>query len=192
MADDLVELHGRCGRRFVALVDGVGTERWHDDTPCTEWDVRTLVNHLLYEQRWVPPLFDGLTVEQVGDRFEGDLLGPDASAWPGTLSSAMDEAHTVVAEPGALDKIVHLSFGDVPGHEYVMQLTADLAIHGWDLARATGQDDSLDPSVVALLLPWTEANIGLLEGSGMFAARIDVASDAPDSVRLLGLLGRAA
>ena len=49
------------------------------------------------------------------------------------------------AQMGALDRTVHLSFGDVSGQEYVMQLTADLAIHACDLARATGQDDTLDP-----------------------------------------------
>jgi hypothetical protein len=43
MAYDLVEVHGRCGRRFAALVAGVGPERWHDDTPCSDWDVRALV-----------------------------------------------------------------------------------------------------------------------------------------------------
>ena len=47
-----------------------------------------------------------------------------------------------------------------------MQLTADLAIHAWDLARATGQDDTLDPHAVALLLPWTEANADLVRRIG--------------------------
>jgi hypothetical protein len=60
----------------------------------------------------------------------------------------------------------------------------------WDLARATGQDETLDPGAVALLLPWSEANAELLAGSGMFGVRIDAALDAPDDVRLLGLLGR--
>jgi hypothetical protein len=46
MVDDLVELHGRCGRRFAALAAGVGAEQWHHGTPCSEWDVRTLVHHL--------------------------------------------------------------------------------------------------------------------------------------------------
>jgi len=192
MTDGLVELHGRCGRRFAALVAGVGSEQWHDDTPCSEWDVRTLVHHLLYEQRWVAPLFEGMTVEQVGDRFEGDLMGDDAWTWPGLLASSMEEAHAVVAQPDALERTVHLSFGDVPGKEYVMQLTADLAIHAWDLARATGQDDALDPDAVALLLPWTEANGDLLAGSGMFGSPIDAGPDAPDDARLLSLLGRQA
>jgi uncharacterized protein (TIGR03086 family) len=192
MVDDLVELHGRCGRRFAALAAGVGPEQWHDGTPCPEWDVRTLVHHLLYEQRWVPPMFEGLTIEQVGDQFEGDLMGQDASAWPGLLASSMAEAHAVVARPGALGQTVHLSFGDVSGQEYVTQLIADLAIHAWDLARATGQDDTLDPGAVALLLPWAEANADLVAASGMFGSRIDTGPNAPDHVRLLGLLGRRA
>ena len=192
MTDNLVELHGRCGRGFAALAAGVGAGQWHDGTPCSQWDVRTLVHHLLYEQRWVPPVFEGMTIEQVGDRFEGDLLGADASAWPGLLASSIEEAHTVVAQPGALDRTVHLSFGDATGHEYVLQLTADLAIHAWDLARATGQDGTLDPAAVALLLPWTEANANLLAESGMFGPPIDADPGAPDDVRLLGLLGREA
>jgi len=192
MEYDLVELHGRCGRWFAALVAGVGAEQWHDGTPCSEWDVRTLVHHLLYEQRWVPPLFEGLTIEQVGDRFEGDLMGDDASICPGLLASSMEDAHAAVAEPDALKRTVHLSFGDTSGQEYVMQLTADLAMHAWDLARATGQDDAIDPDAVALLLPWAEAYAELLAASGMFGSPIDVGAGAPDEVRLLGLVGRHA
>lgn len=192
MASDLVELHARCGRRFAKLVAGVHAGQWHDDTPCSEWDVRALVHHLLYEQRWVQPLFDGQTVAEVGDRFDGDLLGDDPSAWPELLASAIEEAHAAVAQPGALERTVHLSFGDVPGEEYVVELTGDLAIHAWDLARATGQDDSLDPDAVELLLPWAEANAELLTGSGIFGARVDTGPDTPDDVRLLALLGRRA
>lgn len=192
MEDVLVELHGRCGRRFAALVAGVGAEQWHDGTPCSEWDVRTLVHHLLYEQLWVPPLLEGLTIGQVGDRFDGDLMGDDASSWPRLLASSVEEAHAAVAGPDALTRTVHLSFGDTSGREYVMQLTADLAIHAWDLARATGQDDAIDPDAVALFLPWADAYAELLAESGMFGSPVDVGSDAPDEVRLLGLLGRHA
>jgi uncharacterized protein (TIGR03086 family) len=87
---------------------------------------------------------------------------------------------------------VHLSFGDASGQEYVIQLTADLAIHAWDLARATSQDYTLDPGAVTVLLPWTEANAGLLTASGMFGSPIDAGPDAPHDVRLLGLPGRRA
>jgi len=191
MGADLVELHGRAGRRFAAVVDGVGEERWYADTPCSEWDVRTLVHHLLYEQRWVAPLLEGLTIDQVGDRFDGDLMGGDPSKWAPMLATAIEQAHAAVARPAALGQTVHLSYGDATGEEYVMQLTADLAIHGWDLARATGQDDTLDGDVVALLLPWTEANIDIWAGMGLFGPRIDVDRGASDDARLLALMGRS-
>jgi uncharacterized protein (TIGR03086 family) len=192
MADDLVELHGRCGQRFAALVAGVGSDQWHDSTPCSEWDVRTLVHHLLYEQRWAPPLFEGQTIEQVGDQFEGDLMGDHTSTWPQLLASSIETAHDVVTQPGILERTVHLSYGDVPAQEYLVQLTADLAIHAWDLARATGQDETLDPDAVALMLPWAEANAEMLAGSGLFGSPVVVGPDAPDDVRLLALLGRRA
>ena len=192
MEHDLVELHGRCGRHFPALVAGVDAHQWSNETPCSKWDARSLVHHLLYEQCWVPPLFDGETIAEIGNRFEGDLMGDDTSAWPGLLASSIDTAHAVVAQPGALVKTVHLSFGDSLGKECVMQLTGDLAIHGWDLARATGQEETIDPVAVALLLPWAQANAELLVASGMFGSPIDLGPDAPDDVRLLGLVGRRA
>jgi uncharacterized protein (TIGR03086 family) len=152
--------------------------------------VRTLVHHLLSEQYWVPLLFKGMTIEQVGDRFDGDLMVGDPSAWSGLMASAVEKAHAPIAAPGALERTVHLSFGDCPAREYVMQLTADLAIHSWDLARATGQDEVLDARTVALLLPWTEATVDRWAELGLFAPRIDAGADASDDARLLGLVGR--
>jgi uncharacterized protein (TIGR03086 family) len=190
VADELVEAHGRSGQRFAGLVGGVRPAQWHDDTPCSEWDARTLVHHVLYEQYWVPLVFEGMTIEQVGDRFEGDLMGDNPTTWPQLLRSAVDDAHAAVARPGALDQTVWLSFGECPAREYVLQLTADLAIHAWDLARATGQDDSLDPATVTLLLPWADATIHHWTGLGLFAPPIDVGPDAPNGTRLLGLVGR--
>jgi hypothetical protein len=75
----------------------------------------------------VPPLLEGLTISQVGDQFEGDLMGDDASVWPSLLASSINTAHAAVAQPDALKRTVHLSFGDTSGQEYVMQLTVDLA-----------------------------------------------------------------
>ena len=68
-------------------------EQWHDETPCSEWDVRALIHHVFDEQLWTGPLFEGLTIGEVGDRFEGDLMGDDASTWEGLVASSIDEAH---------------------------------------------------------------------------------------------------
>jgi uncharacterized protein (TIGR03086 family) len=187
----LVELHRRCGQRLCELASGIEPHQWHDPTPCSEWDVRALAHHLLEEQLWVPPLFDGQTIAEVGDRFEGDLMGEDPSAWGELLIASVGEAHSSVEQPGALQRVVHLSYGDTSGEEYALQLTADLAIHAWDLARATGQVDAIDPEAVSLLLPWTEANAEMLTASGMFGSPVDLGPEVSDQDRLLGLVGRA-
>src|SRR3954454_17953238 len=95
-------------------------------------------------------------------------------------------------EPGTLDRTVHLSFADVPGSEYLNQLITDLAIHGWDLARAIGADDTIDPALVDALLPYVEANADALAGSGMFAAPVPVSPDADAQTKLLAMMGRQA
>ena len=77
MSDDMRERYQRAVEAFGARVHAVGDDQWHLPTPCTEWDVHALVNHLVYEMRWSVPLFAGGTIAEVGDRFEGDLLGDD-------------------------------------------------------------------------------------------------------------------
>ncbi|AGP61457.1 maleylpyruvate isomerase N-terminal domain-containing protein [Streptomyces rapamycinicus] len=63
--------------RFGARVHAVDGHRWNDSTPCTEWTVRDLVNHLVSEHLWVPHLLAGESLEQVGDRYDGDMVGAD-------------------------------------------------------------------------------------------------------------------
>src|SRR4051795_519020 len=101
---DLVELYARAVDQFGPRVAAVG-ERWQSPTPDSEWDVRALVNHVLNENLWAPPLLDGRTIVEVGDRFDGDQLGDDpGSAW----SAAAAESIAAVRGDGALDGIVHV------------------------------------------------------------------------------------
>lgn len=180
-------LHELALREFDTRVRAVPADGWHRPTPCTDWDVRALVNHIVVEQLWVPPLFEGRTIEEVGDRFDGDQLGENpVLAW----ENAAKPARAVIAAPGALERIVHLSFGDVPGRVYVEQLTFDLAIHAWDLARGIGADERLDPRVAAQLLPVAQAQVPDFQASGMFAPPLDVAPDTDPQTRLLALTGR--
>ena len=186
---DQVKLHAIAAEGFDRRVDAIRADQWNAPTPCSEWDVRTLVNHLVYEAQWAPDLFAGKTVEEVGDRYEGDLLGDDPlRSWRDSNAAA----RSAIAESGALERTVHLSFGDVPGSEYLSQLTLDLAVHGWDLARAIGADETIDPALVASILPYVEANADMITGSGVFGDPVAVPNDADDQTRLLALLGRKA
>jgi len=186
---DIPDLHRRAvdgfGQRLYAIED----DQWHNPTPCSDWDVRTLCNHLVYESLWTPPIFDGMTITDVGDRFEGDLLGDDPrAAWHRSAGPAID----AVQEPGAMDRIVHLSFGDVPGREYASQLFADYLIHSWDLARATNGDDKLDPELVDACTTWFESVEEAYRAGGAIGPRPEIPEGADPQTKLLAMFGRRA
>jgi uncharacterized protein (TIGR03086 family) len=186
---NLVQLHRRSCEGFGDLVRRVGPDRWTAATPCSDWNVHALVNHLVNENLWTPPLMAGKTIAEVGDAFDGDLLGADPVAAYDTAARAATEA---VAADGALDRIVHLSFGDVQAAEYVGQLFVDHLVHTWDLARALGEDDLLDPELVAVAVEWFGPREELYRSAGMIAARPDLPAGAGDQDRLLAAFGRAA
>jgi uncharacterized protein (TIGR03086 family) len=91
-----------------------------------------------------------------------------------------------------MDRTVHLSFGDFPGREYVMQLFADLVIHGWDLGVATGQDARLDPDLVDACAVWFAGVADGYRQAGAVGPRLDVLNDADPQERLLAAFGRSA
>lgn len=189
MTTPIRELYRSALAMFGDRVHGVDDNQWHLATPCEEWDVRTLVNHVVGENLWAVPLFAGATIAEVGDRFDGDLLGEDpVAAWDESAAAAI----AAVDGPDAMDTTVHLSFGDFPGSEYAMQLFADLLIHGWDLARATGQPDGMDPNLVAICSGWFA---GVAEGyraGGAVAPRPAVPTGADPQTQLLADFGRVA
>jgi uncharacterized protein (TIGR03086 family) len=187
--EEIGDLYQRATEAFGKRVHAVRDEQWSGPTPCSEWDVRTLVNHLVSENRWAPPIFAGRTIAEVGDQFDGDLLGGDPkAAW----DDSAREAVAAVQAAGALERTVHLSFGDLPGREYAMQLFADTLIHGWDLAHAIGADERLDPELIEACASWFAAVEELYRGSGAVGPKPDVPADADPQTRLLAMFGRKA
>lgn len=186
MDDRAVELFVESIGRFADRVDDITDDQWSRPTPCAEWDVRTLVDHVCNEQLWAPHLVDGETIEQVGDRYDGDVLGDDPKA---TFRRAV-EASSAAFQRADLDAIVHLSFGDVPCRVYLDQMLTDAEVHGWDLARGLGDDTELEPETASYLLPGMQAQEELIRSSGMFGDAVPVDDGADDATRLLALLGR--
>jgi uncharacterized protein (TIGR03086 family) len=185
----LPEHFKRASDRFDSLVQQVRDDQWANATPCTEWDVRALVRHLVYENLWAPPLFEGQTIEQVGDRFEGDVLGADPK---GAWQQASKAANSAVERDGAMERTVHLSWGDEKGEEYTSQLLLDHVVHGWDLARAIGADDRLDPELVQECYARWKDREEMIRGSGVFGHQQLTGADADTQTKLLALLGRKA
>jgi uncharacterized protein (TIGR03086 family) len=183
---DLAGLFSRSVDLFGARLPLIG-DRWRDPTPDTDWDVRALVNHVLNEDLWAPPLLRGMTIAEVGDRFDGDQLGDDPQAvWAQAAAASI----AVVSEEGALDRTVHVSFGDISGREYVSQLTCDHLIHGWDLARAIGIDERLDPELVEFAYDYLAPQVDGWRSAGAFGPKVEVAAGASPQDQLLALTGR--
>lgn len=182
---DRAALYRRCVDAWKERVAAVPAAAWSDPTPCADWSVRELVNHVTYENRWAPPLFDGHTVADVGDRFEGDLLGDDP------VKAAQDAADASVAAADArlpAGGTVALSFGDTPVEEYVAQLAADHLVHAWDLAAATGGDRRFDPELVAGVAAWFDGMEELYRSAGAIGAAAEPTGDPQDD--LIARFGR--
>ena len=185
---NVVELHHQAVDGFGSRVAAVTEEQWDQETELPGWDVRTLVNHLVNENKWTPPLLGGSRIEDVGDRFDGDLLGGDPhAAWKESAA----EAKAAVTEE-AVERTVHLSFGDAPGSEYVMQLFADHLIHSWDLARAVDGDVGLDPELVAACAQWFSSVEDDYRKAGAIGEAAAIPPDADIQTALLARFGRTA
>jgi uncharacterized protein (TIGR03086 family) len=177
-------------RLFGQRVHAVGPDGWARETPCPPWLVRDLVNHVTSEHLWVPELLAGRTIDDVGTRFDGDVLGGQpAPAWDRAAEAS--EAAWRSCPP---DRIVHLSFGDVPAAEYAEQMLLDLVVHGWDLGSAIVRPDrpqlaAMDRAAVTHVLEYVRRHRDELAASGMFGTPApDDGGDGPAT--LLRLVGR--
>jgi uncharacterized protein (TIGR03086 family) len=184
---DLVTAYRRGLAGFTDRVAQVRPDQWAGPTPCTDWDVRTLVNHLAGEDLWTAPLLDGATIAEVGDRFDGDLLGDDPVA---SVTAAARQADAAVTEPGVLERTVHLSFGDAPAPEYLYQMLADHLVHAWDLAVAIGADPRLDSDAVDMCASWFADREDMYREAGVIGPRVPVPESAGTQDRLIAAFGR--
>lgn len=182
---DLNTLYSRTVDSWADRVNAVGPDQWVAPTPCSEWNVRDLANHVVGEDLWTEPLMRGSTIADVGDRFDGDVLGDDPIR---SALAAATEATRSVAETLPSRGIVHLSYGDEQMDEYVYQLAADHLIHGWDLAVATNGEARLDPALVAEVAAWFAGREELYRAAGAIAARAVSNGDA--QADLLAAFGR--
>jgi uncharacterized protein (TIGR03086 family) len=183
---DVATAFRRASDGFVQRAQLLRDEQWSASTPCTEWDVRALVNHLAGEYLWMAPLLAGQTIAEVGDRFDGDVLGDSPLQ---RLVDAQRQAVAAVQAPDALARTVHLSFGDTPASEYAMQMTVDSTIHAWDLARGMNGDDVLDPELVDLVYANMLENAESWRSGGAFGPETRPVDDSKQA-KLIALTGR--
>jgi len=169
---------------FTELVHRVPDDAWSNASPCADWTVRNLVNHMTAEHLWAPRLLAGETMAQVGDAYDGNVLGDDpAAAWD-SAATASREAWADTDDQTPVD----LSFGSTPAGEYAEQMLLDLTVHAWDLARGADIDEGrpVAPAVLHVLDYVREQD---LAGKGPFGPAVRTDSDDPLK-QLVALLGR--
>lgn len=184
---DVNTIYHRSVESFADRVNAVKEDQWDDPTPCAAWRVRDLVNHVTSEDLWTVPLLEGATIEEVGDRFDGDLLGDDPI---GAALAAARAAIATMAERLPRGGTVQLSFGETPVAEYAMQLAADHLIHSWDLAVATGGDARLEPPLMHAIDGWFDDREEAYRSGGLIGDRSHFTGD--DQHDLLARFGRDA
>ena len=165
----------------------VRREDWRRPTPCEEWDVQALVNHVVGANRRYALLLKGASAMEVDATRGADHLGDDPLvSWLATAA----ELTEAFREQGALARTVHHPAGYRTGAELLGIRVLDVAVHCWDLARAIDADDALDAGVVEFVLalaPGLEAS----RQQGAFAAPVgEIAIGSSPQDHLLRLLGR--
>ena len=186
---DLPEVHARALDATRRSIAGVGDDQWAIVSDCEDWTVRELVNHIVTGNYWAEELTGGKTIEDVGDRLDGDVLGDDPV---GTYDDSAGRAAAAFRAPGAMDAPCAVSYGPVPGSVYCGHRFLDVLVHGWDVAKSTGQDTTLDPALVDALWAVLEPQLEMLLGSGAFGTVVEVPNDADSQTKLLAVLGRHA
>ena len=177
---DVIERHRKaCAGFDRTLATAAEKGTWDAPSPCTEWDARGVVEHVIGFQ-------DTLLVSQLGADAHRPRDDPQAR-WLATEEAIF----SALVQAGTLDKVVDVpGMGQSPIHRLLPTLTTDVLIHTWDLARAVGADDALDPELCRLAyeraLPFDE----VIRSSGMFGAKVTVPEDADLQTKLVAFFGR--
>ncbi len=134
------------------VLAGVSANQLHEATPCAEWDVSALINHIVGGQRFFASSIRGQTPSgEERDDAAGDYLAE--------FEAASADCVAAFNEEGAMGRSVTLPFGDMPGSAWFGLATMDTFTHGWDLAKATGQDTDLAPELATQLLAQARQSI---------------------------------
>ena len=142
---DEIALLRHAGAEFERRLAAITPDQLLQPTPCEEWTVRDLVSHVVGESIMSVRLLHGADAESAMVGLDGDILGDDASTAFATAASA---EHAAFEEPGATERIVHHPAMDMPGAQLLGFRIGGLTLHAWDLARASGGDETLDSELV--------------------------------------------
>ncbi|NNC81177.1 MAG: TIGR03086 family protein [Acidimicrobiales bacterium] len=186
---DVFEAFSQSRQEFETRLRQVGDDQWDLPTPCPDWSVRDLVNHMLLGTRMSVQLLAGASRDEVLAGLNDDLVTDDPV---GDFVALADQMEAGFAAPGGLEGTVNHPMGEIPRQMFLGFRMTDNAVHGWDLARAIGVDDQFDETLAEQMWENAKPNAAMLAGSGVFGdgASGDVDEGASNQAKLLDALGR--
>jgi uncharacterized protein (TIGR03086 family) len=173
------------------VVAGIAPDQWELPTPCTDWTVRQVLNHLVGGNRLATRVLRGEQLpppDQLGRRSGQDQLGADPTeAYRGSAADLVG----ALGAPGVLERAHTLPVGTLPGPAVVHLRTVVALVHGWDLALGIGRPAPFPDELAEAELGFSRDLLGRIpEGRRPFAPSVPVPDDAPAIERLVALLGR--
>jgi uncharacterized protein (TIGR03086 family) len=174
---DIIDRYEDSAERFTKRLDAVTDDQWTNPTPCTDWNVRELVDHVIVIQRQIPEGL-GVPVAAKGADPQGE--------WEAVRAAAVE----ALRQPGVLERTMPGRGGEVPIEMALIPRLSDLLLHSWDLARATGSDERIDPDTAAVVLEFLKPNDEILRSTGTFGPAIEPPPGADAAVELLCFSGR--
>ena len=177
------ERYGRVAAGFSARVDGIADDQWAAPTPCPLWTVRHVVGHVVSVHRAILAGIDVAPPPPPAD--DADL----AAAW----HRATGDVVSALGDPARATAPVAGRFAPMPFEQLVGMLGCfDTLVHTWDLARATGQVEQLDPDAVTFSFAALRPNDEAIRGEGSYGPKLEPPAGADEQTRFLYFLGRRA
>jgi uncharacterized protein (TIGR03086 family) len=185
---DPKELFAKAVEQASVCIRMVEPAQLSNPTPCTEWNLRALLNHMVYELLWVPEIVRGKTIAEVGSKYDGDVLRSDVVAsWNHAVDAAL-----VAVKQADLNATAYLSYGDVPMRDYIMEVGTDMAIHGWDAGQGMWCTVLINPAVAEAIYQTSLPKKESMRAGGQFGEPRDAPAGSDIQTKLLALFGRDA
>jgi uncharacterized protein (TIGR03086 family) len=177
---EIADRYRKVADGFQARVEGVAADGWDAPAPCEGWTARDILDHI------------GQTTGFFLGRAGIEPSVPPASEDPvATWTAARAAMEGVLADPSVAGQEVESPFGKQTLEELIGNIgCGDLLVHTWDLARATGQDETLDPDAVERTMAMMEPNDAMMRGGSAFGPRVPVPADADPQTQLIAFTGR--
>lgn len=180
---DPIERIERAAKNTSPIVHGVKESQYGDPTPCSEFDVKALLNHMIGGLEMLRQAASGEDAQMP----EGDQFGADpGKEYDARVATLLD----TIKKPGVLDETWKMPFAPLPGQMMASIAFVEHLTHGWDLAHATGQDRTLPDDLIAEARGVVEPMEQMWRMQGVCGPAVSVADSAPASDQYAGFMGR--